>query len=165
MTSSNVSNCEGELNGIQCCCAICVHHGETSIHPCVKHAHEMSTRDDSRRVHSYSPEYLLNRLDAIADLFDKGRADLLVAICEYIEDTTENETFQESIAAKYYDDQLAFETVKQLVGAETAQRLRLLKADVERDPLVLSSPTDADIYDEHAETVGARSTSEMVDDR
>ncbi|WP_368407896.1 hypothetical protein [Haloarchaeobius salinus] len=114
----------------------------------------MSANDDPRRVHFQSPEYLVDRLDAIADLFDKDRTDLLVkAIREYIEDTADSETFQELVATKYYDDQLEFETVKQLVGAETAQRLRLLKADLEDEPLDLAAPGDVDIYDGDATTV------------
>jgi len=77
----------------------------------------MSASDDPRRVHFQSPEYLVDRLDAIADLFDKDRTDLLVdAIREYIEDTADSETFQELVATKYYDDQLEFETVKTTGG-------------------------------------------------
>jgi hypothetical protein len=57
------------------------------------------------------------------------------------------------VATKYYDGQLDFETVKQLVDAETAQRLRLLKRDIESEPLDLAPPDDADIYDGAAETV------------
>jgi len=115
----------------------------------------MSASDDPRRVHFQSPEYLVDRLDAIADLFDKDRTDLLVdAIREYIEDTAaDSETFQELVATKYYDDQLEFETVKQLVGAETAQRLRLLKADLEDEPLDLATPNDVDVYDGDVTTV------------
>ncbi|KTG07673.1 hypothetical protein AUR64_02185 [Haloprofundus marisrubri] len=114
----------------------------------------MSSSDDPRRVHFQSPEYLVDRLDAIADLFDKDRTDLLVeAIREYIEDTAHSETFQELVATKYYDDQLEFEAVKQLVGAETAQRLRLLKADLESEPLDLAAPTDVDIYGDDATSV------------
>jgi len=114
----------------------------------------MSASDDPRRVHFQSPEYLVDRLDAIADLFDKDRTDLLVdAIREYIEDTADSETFQELVATKYYDDQLEFETVKQLVGAETDQRLRLLKADLEDEPLDLATPNDVDVYDGDVTTV------------
>ena len=114
----------------------------------------MSASDKPRRVHFQSPEYLVERLDAIAALFDKDRTDLLVeAIREYIEDTADSETFQELVATKYYDDQLEFETVKQLVGAETAQRLRLLKADLEGEPFDLAAPTDVDIYGDDATTV------------
>ena len=108
----------------------------------------MSASDYPRRVHFQSPEYLVERLDAIADLFDKDRTDVLVeAIREYIEDTADSETFQELVAARYYDDQLDFETVKQLVGAETAQRLRLLKSDLEDEPLDIEAPDDdVDVY-------------------
>lgn len=114
----------------------------------------MSASDDPRRVHFQSPEYLVERLDAIAELFDTDRTDLLVeAIREYIEVTADSETFQELVATKYYDDQLEFETVKQLVGAETAQRLRLLKADLEGEPLDLAAPGDEDIYGDEVQTV------------
>ena len=114
----------------------------------------MSGSDEPRRVHFQSPEYLVERLDAIADLFDKDRTDVLVeAIREYIEDTADSETFQELVAAKYYDNQLDFETVKQLVGAETAQRLRLLKSDLEDEPLDIDAPDDVDIYGGDATTV------------
>ncbi|PSP67570.1 hypothetical protein BRC85_05505 [Halobacteriales archaeon QS_1_69_70] len=115
----------------------------------------MSASDDPRRVHFQSPEYLVERLDAIADLFDKDRTDVLVeAIREYIEHTADSETFQELVAAKYYDDQLDVETVKQLVGAETAQRLRLLKSDLEDEPLDLGAPEDdVEIYGGDATTV------------
>ena len=126
----------------------------------------MSASDDPRRVHFQSPEYLVDRLDAIADLFDKDRTDLLVeAIREYIEETTESETFQELVASKYYDDQLEFETVKQLVGAETAQRLRLLKADLESEPFDIAPPDDVDIYDGEAKTVDPENTTDDIDDR
>ncbi len=129
-------------------------YAETVMRLCAELAHRMSASDDPRRVHFQSPEYLVDRLDAIADLFDKDRTDLLVeAIREYIEDTADSETFQELVATKYYDDQLEFETVKQLVGAETAQRLRLLKADLEDEPLDLAAPDDVDIYEGDVTTV------------
>jgi hypothetical protein len=65
----------------------------------------------------------------------------------------DSEAFQELVATKYYDDQLDFEAVKQLVGAETAQRLRLLKADLEDEPLDLAAPDDVDVYDGDATSV------------
>ena len=137
-------------------------YAETVMGLCAELAHRMSASDDPRRVHFQSPEYLVDRLDAIADLFDKDRTDLLVeAIREYIEDTADSKTFQELVATKYYDDQLEFETVKQLVGAETAQRLHLLKADLEDVPLDLAAPEDVDIYEGDVTTVD----TETDDDR
>jgi len=118
----------------------------------------MSASDDPRRVHFQSPEYLLDRLDAIADLYDTDRTDLLVeAIREYIEETADSDTFQDLVATKYYDGQLDFETVKELVGTETAQRLRLLKRDLDDEPLDLDTPTDEDIYDSEAVSVDSAS--------
>lgn len=109
----------------------------------------MGASDEPRRVHFQSPEYLIERLDAMADVFETDRTDLLVeAIREYIDDTAESDGFQELIARKYYNDELEFETVKQLVGPETAHRFRLLKADIESEPLDLAAPDDIDIYDE-----------------
>ncbi|RBI59475.1 hypothetical protein DMJ13_22980 [halophilic archaeon] len=114
----------------------------------------MGASDDPQRVRFQSPEYLVKRLDAIADLFDKDRTDLLVeAIRKYIEETADSETFPELVATKYYNDQLDFESVKQLVGTETAQRLRLLKTDLEDKPLDLAVPADVDIYGDDATTV------------
>ena len=118
----------------------------------------MSASDDPRRVHFQSPEYLVNRLDAIADLFDTDRTDLLVeAIREYIEETADSDSFQTLVARKYYDGQLDFETAKELVGTETAQRLRLLKRDLDDEPLDLDGPTDEDIYDGEAVSVDSAS--------
>jgi len=142
-------------------CKLCAN-AEIIILLCAELAHEMSASDDPRRVHFQSPEYLVDRLDAIADLFDKDRTDVLVeAMREYIEDTADSETFQKLVATKYYDDQLEFETVKQLVGAETAQRLRLLKSDLEDEPFDIAAPDDVDIYDGDATTVATNDTDDQ----
>jgi predicted transcriptional regulator len=114
----------------------------------------MSASDDPRRVHFQSPEYLVEQLDAIADLLDTDRTALLVeAIREYIEETADSETFQQRVATQYYNGHLEFETVQQLVDTETAQRLRLLKADIDDEPLDLPAPDDRDIYGDEATAV------------
>lgn len=101
----------------------------------------MSPSDDLRQVHFRAPEHLVERLDAVADLYNRDRADLIVgAVREYIETTAEDESFQDLVATKFYDDQLEFEMVEQLLGAETAQRLKLLKQDLEGESLDLPSP-------------------------
>lgn len=104
--------------------------------------------DDSRRVHFQSPEYLVERLDAIADLMGTDRTELLVeAIREYIDEQADSDAFQQRVATAFYADELDFETVKQLVGAEQALRLRLLKADIEGESFNLNAPDNTDIYD------------------
>jgi len=120
----------------------------------------MGGSDNSRRIHFQSPEYLVDRLDAIAELFDTDRTDLLVeAIREYIEETPKSETFQEPVATKYYDDHLEFETAKQLVGTETAQRFRLLKADLEDELIDLATPDDVDVYDDDGQRLRPQPTT------
>ena len=107
----------------------------------------MSSTDDSRRVHFNSPAELVERLDSLAEIFDKDRTDVLIeAIREYVQETAETEEFQRMVAERYYDDRLECEEVKQLVGAETAQRFRLLKADLEEPPLELDAPEAVDVY-------------------
>jgi hypothetical protein len=108
----------------------------------------MDPSDELRRVHFHSPASLIERLDAIAAVYDTNRSDLLVeALREYLDKTADSEPFQELVATKYYDDKLEFETVTQLVGAQTAQRFRLLKADLEGEPLDLAASDDVNVYD------------------
>jgi len=126
----------------------------------------MSASDDPRRVHFQSPEYLVDRLDAIADLFDTDRTDLLVdAIREYIEETAESETFRELVATKYYDDQLEFETVKQLVGAGNCTTASSPQSGSGGEPSDLAAPDDIEIYDGETEAVDPETESTGSDER
>jgi hypothetical protein len=121
----------------------------------------MDTSDEPRTVHVQSPASLVERLDAIANLFENDRTELIVeAIREYLEATADSETVQELVATTYDDDQLEFETVKQLAGVKTAQRLRLLKADLEDEPLDLAAPDDIDVYDGDATAVDTAADDE-----
>lgn len=114
----------------------------------------MGGRDGSRRVHFQSPEELVERFDAVADVFGSDRTDLLIeAMREYVRETADDEEFQRLVAERYYDDRLAFDEVRTLLGAETAQRLRLLKADLDADPLDLNAPGEVDVYDGDRQTV------------
>jgi len=114
----------------------------------------MSASDEPRRVHFQSPEYLVDRLDAIADLFETDRTDLLVeAIREYIEETADSDNFRTLVADKYYDGAIEYETVEQLVGTETAHRLRLLRRDLDDEPLEIDAPRETDIYHGDAASV------------
>lgn len=68
----------------------------------------MSTSDVPRGVHLRSPAYLVGRLDAIAELVDEDRADVLIeAIRDYIEDTADDDVFQELVAHRHYPNPAA----------------------------------------------------------
>lgn len=120
---------------------------------------EMSSDDDTRRVHFNSPERLVERADAMASLLHKDRTDLLnEALREYIDETADQNSFQQLVANEYYEGRLDFESVEQLVGPEIAQRFRLLKADLDGEPIDLEVPADTDIYDGERRTVEPTST-------
>lgn len=69
----------------------------------------MSRSDESRQIHFESPEYLFNRLDAIADFFETNRDDLLVEVIrDYIAETADDEMFQNRVGEAYYDDKIDF---------------------------------------------------------
>jgi ribulose kinase len=59
----------------------------------------------------------------------------------------------QAIATAYCDDGVSVDQLTALVGAKTAQRLRLLKADLENEPLELSTPDDINVYDGDATAV------------
>ena len=114
----------------------------------------MSADRDTQRVHFHSPEHLIERVDAIATLFHKDRTDVLnEALREYVDETANDDSFQDIVANEYYEDRLNFETVKQLVGTDTAQRFRLLKRDLDSEQLDLPAPSDTDIYDDEPQTL------------
>ncbi|RJT07048.1 hypothetical protein [Halococcus sp. IIIV-5B] len=114
----------------------------------------MSTDRETQRVHFHSPEHLIERVDAIATLFQRDRTDVLnEALREYVDETASDDSFQGIVASEYYEGRLDFEMVKQLVGTDAAQRFRLLKRDLDSEPLDLSAPDDTDIYDGEGQSV------------
>lgn len=124
----------------------------------------MGADDGSRWVHFQSPESLVDRIDAIAELFGTDRTDLIVkAIREYVDQTAENERFQQQVVTKYYSGDLEFEQVKQLAGDKKAQQLRLLKADLEGGPTDVAAPDDIDVYDGSVRTVDPKDVSNSSD--
>jgi len=103
--------------------------------------------DEPRCIHLQSPEYLVERLDTIADLMGTDRTTLLVeAMREYIGGRADSDSFQQRVATALYQDERDFETATQLVGAEQAQHPSLLKADLGGEPFDLDAPHDTDVY-------------------
>lgn len=95
----------------------------------------MGASDDPRRVHFHAPDDLVERLDSIADIYETDRTHLLVeAIRECVQETVDDDAFQALVTSKYYDEQIAYGTVKRLLGATAARRLRILKDSLETDP-------------------------------
>jgi len=86
----------------------------------------MST--EKKRVQFRAPNRLINRTDALAAVLGEDRTDILVtALREYLQDATHDDTLIQEIVAAYYDDEITYEQLKSLVGAEEAANVRVLK--------------------------------------
>jgi metal-responsive CopG/Arc/MetJ family transcriptional regulator len=90
----------------------------------------MST--DKKRVQFRAPDRLIDRADALATVLGEDRTDVLVtALREYLQDAAHDDTITQEIAAAYYDDEISYEQLKALVGAEEAANLRVLKQQLD----------------------------------
>lgn len=89
---------------------------------------------DKRRVQFRAPNRLIDRTDALADVLGEDRTDILVtALREYLQDATHDDALIQEIADAYYDDEISYEQLKVLVGAEEAANLRVLKQQLDED--------------------------------
>jgi len=90
----------------------------------------MST--EKKRVQFRAPNRLINRTDALATVLGEDRTDILVtALREYLQDATHDDTLIQEIAAAYYEDEITYEQLKSLVGAEEAANVRVLKQQLD----------------------------------
>ena len=90
----------------------------------------MST--DKKRVQFRAPHRLIDRTDALAAVLGEDRTDILVtALREYLRDATHDDALVQEIAAAYYDDEIDYEQLKALVGAEEAANFRVLKQQLD----------------------------------
>jgi len=90
----------------------------------------MST--DKKRVQFRAPNRLIDRTDALAAVLGEDRTDILVtALREYLQDAAHDDALTQEIAAAYYDDEITYEQLKSLVGAEEAANLRVLKQQLD----------------------------------
>ena len=95
-------------------------------------AHNRHTMSgNKKRVQFRAPPRLVERADALADVFGDDRTDILVtALREYLREATHDDTLVQEIAAAYYDDEISFEQLESLVGAEEAANFLDEVADV-----------------------------------
>lgn len=89
---------------------------------------------DKKRVQFRAPHRLVDRADALATVLGEDRTDILVtALREYLQEATHDDTLVQEIAAAYYDDEIDFEQLRALVGAEEAANVRVLKRQLDED--------------------------------
>lgn len=89
---------------------------------------------DKKRVQFRAPDRLIDRADALATVLGEDRTDVLVtALREYLQDAAHDDALTQEIAAAYYDDEISYEQLKALVGAEEAANLRVMKQQLDDD--------------------------------
>lgn len=89
---------------------------------------------EKKRVQFRAPHRLVDRTDALASVLGEDRTDILVtALREYLQEAAHDDAITQEIAAAYYDDDISFDQLKALVGAEEAANLRVLKQQLDED--------------------------------
>lgn len=87
---------------------------------------------DRRRVQFRAPNPLIDRADALATVFGEDRTDVLLdALRSYLREAAHDDALVQEIANAYYDDEITFDQLKSLVGAEEAANLRVLKQQLD----------------------------------
>ncbi|WP_121820769.1 hypothetical protein [Halostella salina] len=108
---------------------------------------------DKARVDFNAPEDLVEEADAVADLLDTSRTNLLIdALRQQLDEIANDESFRRRLKEAYYEDRLGFETVEMVLGREEATRLRLLRESLDREPPVpdtaeIDPPSESEFYD------------------
>lgn len=83
---------------------------------------------EKKRVQFRAPRWLIDQTDTLASVLRKDRTAIFVAaLREYMEEAIHDDAIIEEIAAAYYDDEISFDELKTLVGAEEAANIRVLK--------------------------------------
>lgn len=108
--------------------------------------------EERTRVDFNAPQSLVERADALADLLDISRTQLLIdALRSELDSRLSDEHIQQKLKQAYYDERLSFDTVEAMLGTEEALRLKLLRASLTRDPpepqLEGRLPTQTEFYD------------------
>lgn len=108
--------------------------------------------EERTRVDFNAPESLVQRADAIADLLNISRTQLLInALQDEIESLATEENFKRQLKEAYYDDRIDYGIVEAIVGTEEALRMKLLQESIDREPpepqLADSLPSDEEFYD------------------
>lgn len=91
-----------------------------------------SNAGEKRRVQFRAPEGLVRQTDALATVLETDRTAVIIsAIREYLRDTAHDDELKQEIAGAYYDEEITFEELQDLVGHEDAANFRVLKEQLD----------------------------------
>lgn len=81
-----------------------------------------------KRVQFRAPRGLIARADALATVLETDRTAILTdALREYLREVSHDDDIKQEIAGSYYEDDITFEQLQELVGHEEAANFRVLK--------------------------------------
>lgn len=84
--------------------------------------------EGKKRVQFRAPRGLISRADALATVLETDRTDILTkALREYLREASHDDDITQEIAGAYYDDDITFQQLTELVGHEEAANFRVLK--------------------------------------
>jgi len=93
-----------------------------------------SGSEDKRRVQFRAPRGLVEQTDILATVLETDRTDIIIsALREYLRDAAHNDELKQEVAEAYYDDDISFEQLKNLVGHEEAANFRVLKTQLSEE--------------------------------
>lgn len=89
---------------------------------------------EKTRVDFNAPSSLVERADAIAELLDMSRTQLITeALRDELESRLSDDQLRQELKQAYYDGRIGFQTVESMLGTEEALRLKLLRESITRD--------------------------------
>ena len=89
---------------------------------------------ERRRVQFRAPEGLVERTDILVSVLETDRTDVIIsALREYLRSAAHDDELKQELAAAYYDDEISFEQLKELVGHEEAANFRVLKTQLSEE--------------------------------
>ena len=90
--------------------------------------------ESKQRVQFRAPGGLIERADTLATVFETDRTDILIsALRDYLRDAAHDDKIKQEIAGTYYDDEITFSQLKDLVGYEEAANFRVLKQQLSEE--------------------------------
>lgn len=90
--------------------------------------------EEKTRVDFNAPTSLVEEADAVADLLDISRTQLLTAaLRDELDDRLSDEQVKQELKQGFYDGHIEFEMIETMLGTEEALRLKLLRESLTRE--------------------------------
>lgn len=86
----------------------------------------------SKRVQFRAPEQLIEQADVLATAEGRDRTAVLIdALRNYLRESAESDDVKRDLANAYYEEEIGYNEIKEILGPKEAENLRLLKDQLE----------------------------------